>query len=188
MMSDLSNAVRNMKFMQRTSESRKKLVKKSATTSQPIPSVPSNPIIVIPDHPGCWRIVKNDFNEPSSIPTEHQNQPSISYCNSIFAINHRNYTRLSFQNYNKQIESLMIKYGLKEEDVNTLEDGEIDGSDNDENEQVSVNEDTEIKHVSTLVKTMRKKFDKKPFSRVRFDNTTRITKRRRRTNNKSSKN
>ncbi|CAF4935733.1 unnamed protein product, partial [Rotaria socialis] len=72
----------------------------------------------------------------------------------------------------------MIKYGLRQE-LNPLEDGEINGSDNDENEKVSINEDKETTHATTLVKTIRKKFDKKPFSRVQFDNKSRITKRRR---------
>ncbi|CAF3246606.1 unnamed protein product [Rotaria socialis] len=173
--------------MQRTSDSRKKSFKKPPTTSQSIPILPSNPIIQTPEHPGCWRIIKNEMNISSSSPTEHQNQPSINYCNSVFLINHHNYTRLSFQNYNKRIEPLMIKYGLRQE-LNPLEDGEINGSDNDENEKVSINEDKETTHATTLVKTIRKKFDKKPFSRVQFDNKSRITKRRRRTNNRAGKN
>ncbi|CAF2550296.1 unnamed protein product [Rotaria sp. Silwood2] len=189
MMSDLSNTLRNMKFMQRTSESRKKSLKKPSTTTQTISILPSNPIIPTPDHPGCWRIIKNEITIPSQIPTVNQNQPSINYRNSVFSIHDRNYTRLSFQNYNKRIESLMIKYGLKQE-INNLEDGEIDASDNDENEKKSINEDIETKHVTTLVKTIRKKFNKKPFSRIQFDNNnkTRITKRRRRTHNRTSTN
>ncbi|CAF1114560.1 unnamed protein product [Rotaria sordida] len=175
--------------MQRTSESRKKSLKKPSTTSQTIPIPPSNPIILTPDHPGCWRIIQNEITIPSQITTIQQNQPSINYRNSIFSIHDRNYTRLSFQNYNKRIEPLMIKYGLKQE-INNLEDGEIDGSDNDENEKITINEDIEIKHVTTLVKTIRKKFNKKSFSRIQFDNNnkTRITKRRRRTHHRNSTN
>ncbi|CAM4765616.1 unnamed protein product [Rotaria magnacalcarata] len=138
--------------MQRTSDSRKKSLKKPPTTSQSIPILSSNPIIQTPEHPGCWRIIKNEMNLSSSSPIEHQNQPSINYCNSVFLINHRNYTRLSFQNYNKRIEPLMIKYGLRQE-LNPLEDGEINGSDNDENEKVSINEDKETTHVTTLMMT-----------------------------------
>ncbi len=100
---------------------------------------------------------------PSCI-TVNQNHSSINYRNSIFSIHNRNYTRLSFQNYNKRIEPLMIKYGLKQ-DINNLEDGEIDPNDDDddENEKKSINEVIESKHVTTLVKTMRKKFQKKYF-------------------------
>ncbi|CAF4535218.1 unnamed protein product, partial [Rotaria magnacalcarata] len=46
----------------------------------------------------------------------------------------------------------MIKYGLRQE-LNPLEDGEINGSDNDENEKVSINEDKETTHVTTLMMT-----------------------------------
>ena len=183
MMSDLSNTLRNMKFMQRTSESRKKSFKKSSTTSQPIP--PLNPIITTPDHPGCWRIIKNEILPSSQITTRNSNHPSIIHRNSIFSIHDRNYTRFSFQNYNKRIEPLMIKYGLKQ-DINHLEDGEIDPNDDDENEKKSINEDIETKHVTTLVKTIRKKFNKKPFSRTQFDNKSRITKRKRRTRHRTS--
>ncbi len=189
MMSDLSNTVRNMKFMQRTSESRKKSLKKPSTTSQSIPIPPSTPIITTPDHPGCWRIIKNENITPSQTITVNQNHPSINYRNSVFSIHDRNYTRLSFQNYNKRIEPLMIKYGLKQ-DINNLEDGEIDPNDDDdnENEKKSINEDVETKHVTSLVKTIRKKFQKKPFSRIQFDNKSRITKRRRRTRHGNSTN
>ena len=74
--------------------------------------------------------------------------------------------------------------------LNNLEDGEIDPNDDDdnENEKKSINEDTETKHVTSLVKTIRKKFQKKPFSRIQFDNKTRITKRRRRTRHENSTN
>ena len=190
MMSDLSNALRNMKFMQRTSESRKKSLKKpSTTTSQVVPIPLSTPIITTPDHPGCWRIVKNEIPLPSQPITVNPNYPSITYRNSVFSINDRVYTRLSFQNYNKRIEPLMVKYGLKEEEINKLEDGEIDPDDDDnENEKKILNEDNESIHVSTLVKTIRKKFNKKPFSRIQFDSKTRITKRKRRTRHGTSTN
>ncbi len=190
-MSDLSNTLRNMKFMQRTSEARKKSLKKPSTTSQSIPIPPSTPIITTPDHPGCWRIIKNDIIAPSQTITVNQNHPSINYRNSVFSIHDRNYTRLSFQNYNKRIEPLMIKYGLKE-DLHSLEDGEIDPNDDDnvddENAKKSMSEDNESKHATTLVKTIRKKFQKKPFSRIQFDNKTRVTKRRRRTRHENSTN
>lgn len=188
-MSDLSNTLRNMKFMQRTSESRKKFLKKPSATSQSIPIPPSTPIITTPDHPGCWRIIKNENITSSPTITVNENHPSITYRNSVFSIHDRNYTRLSFQNYNKRIEPLMIKYGLKE-DIHNLEDGEIDPDDDvvNENEKTYINEDIDIKHVSSLVKTMKKKFQKKSFSRVQFDNKTRITKRRRRTRHENSSN
>jgi hypothetical protein len=76
----------------------------------------------------------------------------------------------------------MIKYGLKQ-DLNSLEDGEIDPNDDntdDENAKKSKDEDSELKHVTTLVKTIKKKFQKKPFSRSKFDNRSRVTKQRRR--------
>ena len=188
MMSDLSNTLRNMKFMQRTSDSRKKSLKKPSTTSQSIASLPSTPIITTPDHPGCWRIIKNEYITSSETPTVNQNHPSINYRNSVFSIHDRNYTRLSFQNYNKRIEPLMIKYGLKQ-DLNNLEDGEIDpNDDDDENTKKILNDDVEPKHSTTLVKTIRKKFQKKTFSRIQFDNKTRITKRRRRTRHGNSTN
>jgi hypothetical protein len=80
----------------------------------------------------------------------------------------------------------MIKYGLKE-DVEHLEDGEIDPNDDDDEEKTkSINEDNETKHVTSLVKTIRKKFTKKPFSRIQFDNKSRITKRKRRTRHRTS--
>ncbi len=190
-MSDLSNTLRNMKFMQRTSESRKKSLKKPPTTSESIPVPPSNPIITTPDHPGCWRIIKNEINTPSQTITVNPNHPSITYRNSVFSIHDRIYTRLSFQNYNKRIEPIMIKYGLKEE-LNKLEDGEIDPDDDDDNENVTekkiLNEDNETKHETTLVKTIKKKFNKKPFARIQFDNKTRVTKRRRRTRHETSTN
>ncbi len=182
MMSDLSNTVRNMKFMQRTSESRKKSFKKPSQPVLPIP--PLNPIITTPDHPGCWRIIKNEILPPSQPKTINSNHPSIIYRNSIFSIHDRNYTRLSFQNYNKRIEPLMIKYGLKQ-DVEHLEDGEIDPNDDDDDNEKK-NEDSETKHVTSLVKTIRKKFTKKPFSRIQFDNKSRITKRKRRTRHRTS--
>ncbi|UJR36862.1 hypothetical protein I4U23_029575 [Adineta vaga] len=190
MMSDLSNTLRNMKFMQRTSESRKKSLKKPSTTSsQSVPSLPpSNAFISTPNHPGCWRIIKNELTSSPQISTINSNHPSIIYRNSVFSIYDRNYTRLSFQNYNKRIEPLMIKYGLKQ-DVNPLEDGEIDPEDDDnddENKTKSINEDNEPKHGTTLGKTIRKKFNKKPFSRLQFDNRTRVTKRKRRTRHKTS--
>lgn len=189
MMSDLSNTLRNMKFMQRTLESRKKSLKKpSATTSQTLPSPPSvNVLIITPDHPGCWRIIKNELTPTPQIPTTNSNHPSITYHNSVFSIHDRNYTRLSFQNYNKRIEPLMIKYGLKQ-DVNPLEDGEIDTDDDadDENKTKSMNEDDLPKHATTLGKTMRKKFNKKQFTRLQFDNKSRITKRKRRTRARTS--
>jgi hypothetical protein len=169
--------------MQRTSESRKKSLKKPSTISQSVPIPSSNPIITTPDHPGCWRIIKNEIITPSPTMPVNPNHPSITYRNSVFSIHDRIYTRLSFQNYNKRIDPLMIKYGLKEE-TNKLEDGEIDpndDNDDDENEKKISNEDNEPTHVTTLVKTIRKKFQKKPFSRIQFDNKTRITKRRRRT-------
>ncbi len=187
-MSDLSNTLRKMKFMQRTSESRKKSLKKTTTTSQTVPALPSTPIITTPDHPGCWRIIKNEITTPSQTITVNQNHPSITYRNSVFSIHDRNYTRLSFQNYNKRLEPIMIKYGLKQ-DLNSLEDGEIDPNDDDnddENAKKSKDDDNESKHVTTLVKTIRKKFQKKPFSRTKFDNKSRITKRRRRTRHENS--
>lgn len=188
MMSDLSNTLRNMKFMQRTSESRKKSLKKPSTTSQSIPILPSTPIITTPEHPGCWRIIKNETNLSSEPLTVNSNHPSIIYRNSVFSIHDRNYTRLSFQNYNKRIEPLMIKYGLKE-DINNLEDGEIDPDDDNENEKTSINDDDiQPKHTTTLGKTIRKKFEKKTFTRIQFDNKSRITKRRRRTRHDNSKN
>ncbi|CAF1041318.1 unnamed protein product [Adineta steineri] len=176
--------------MQRTSKSRNKTSKKPSTTSETVPSLPpSNPIITTPDHPGCWRIIKNEITSSSQIPSINTNHPSIIYRNSIFSIHDRNYTRLSFQNYNKRIEPLMIKYGLKE-DKNNLEDGEIDPDDNDdddEKEKITINDDDiEPKHATTLGKTIRKKFNKKPFSRVQFDNKSRITKRKRRTRPRTS--
>jgi hypothetical protein len=182
MMSDLSNTLRNMKFMQRTSDSRKKTLKKP-TTSQPVPLPPTTPVITMPDHPGCWRIIANETISPSQTTTAivNSNHPSIIYRNSVFSIHDRTYTRLSFQNFNKRIEPLMIKYGLKEEDITNLEDGEIDPDDDKEEEKKPViNEETESKHSTTLGKTIRKKFNKNPFSRVQFDNKSRVTKRRRR--------
>jgi hypothetical protein len=175
--------------MQRTSESRKKSLKKPSTTTQSIPILPTAPIITTPDHPGCWRIIKNENIIPSQTITVNQNHPLINYRNSVFSIHDRNYTRLSFQNYNKRIEPLMIKYGLKQ-DINNLEDGEIDPNDDDddENEKKPIDEAIESKHVTTLVKTIRKKFQKKTFSRMQFDNKKRITKRRRRTRHGDSTN
>lgn len=183
MMSDLSNTVRNMKFMQRTSESRKKSLKKPSTPTL----LPSTPLITTPDHPGCWRIITNQIipssSSSSSNITVNGNHPSIHYRNSVFSIHDRTYTRLSFQNYNKRLEPIMIKYGLKE-DLNNLEDGEIDPNDEDneiENLKKSRdNDESEPKHSTTLGSTMRKKFQKKSFSRTQFDNKSRITKRRRR--------
>ena len=192
MMSDLSNTVRNMKFMQRTSESRKKSQKKSSTTpstNSTASLLPSALLITTPDHPGCWRIVTNQLipspssSSPSIITVNSSNHPSINYRNSVFSIHDRNYTRLSFQNYNKRLEPIMIKYGLKE-DLNNLEDGEIDPNDEDnESENVKKsrdNDESEPKHSTTLGSTMRKKFQKKSFSRSQFDNKSRVTKRRRR--------
>lgn len=180
MMSDLSNTVRNMKFMQRTSDSRKKSLKKSTTNSS---LIPSTPIITTPDHPGCWRIISNHNLPSSSTITINSTHPSIHYSRSLFSIHDRIYTRLSFQNYNKRLEPLMIKYGLKE-DLNHLEDGEIDPNDEDnetENAKKSFDDESETKPSSTtLGSTMRKKFEKKPFSRTQFDNKSRISKRRRR--------
>ena len=186
MMSDLSNTLRNMKFMQRTSESRKKSLKKPSTTttatSETAPDLLSTPIITMPDHPGCWRIIKNELTKPAQTVTVNQNHPSITYRNSVFSIHDRNYTRLSFQNYNKRLEPIMIKYGLKQ-DLNSLEDGEIDPNDDntdDENPKKSKDEDSEPKHTTTLAKTMKKKFQKNPFARSKFDNRSRVTKQRRR--------
>jgi hypothetical protein len=173
--------------MQRTSDSRKKSLKKpstTTTTSETVSDLLSSPIITTPDHPGCWRIIKNEITRPSQTVTVNQNHPSITYRNSVFSIHDRNYTRLSFQNYNKRIEPLMIKYGLKQ-DVEHLEDGEIDPNDDDDDNEKK-NEDSETKHVTSLVKTIRKKFTKKPFSRIQFDNKSRITKRKRRTRHRTS--
>ena len=174
--------------MQRTSESRKKTLKKPLTTSQSLPITPLNPIIATPDHPGCWRIIKNALVTPTDITAMLQNQPIINYHNSVFSTHNHTFTRLSFQNYNKRIESLMMKYGLKQE-TNNLEDGEIDPKDDDDddneskvnkNEKLPMKQDMESKCVTTLAKQIRKKFNKKSFSRIKFDNKMRITKRRRR--------
>ena len=185
MMSDLSNTLRNMKFMQRTSESRKQSSKKP---SQIIPVIPSAPVITMPEHPGCWRIIQNELNTDSQTSSTNANHPSIVYRPSIFSIHERTYTRLSFQNYNKRIEPLMIKYGLKQ-DLNNLEDGEIDPDDEDEDttrnhsngDDKNNNEMKESRYTSTLSKNIKKKFQKKSFPRPRFDNKSRVTKRRRRT-------
>lgn len=80
----------------------------------------------------------------------------------------------------------MMKYGLKQE-LKHLEDGEIDPNDErdrdddeDDDDKKSIHEETESKPATTLGKTVAKKFAKKPFSRVQFDNKSRVTKRRRR--------
>ena len=183
MMSDLSNTVRNMKFMQRTSDARKKSLKKPLS-SQPVSIPLAKPVIPLPDHPGCWRIIRNNTETPAETTSSNSNHPSISYRPSVFSIHDRNYTRLSFQNFNKRLEPLMMKYGLKEE-LKHLEDGEIDPNDerdrdDDDDEKKSIHEETDSTPASTLVKTVAKKFAKKPFSRVQFDNKSRVTKRRRR--------
>ena len=194
MMSDLSIGVRNMKFMQRTSESRKKSLKNSFKTSESVINSPLNTIMTTaPDHPGCWRIIQKETLQPYQTTAVHQNQPTITHRTSVFSIQNHCFTRLSFQNYNKRIESLMIKYGLKQE-INNLEDGEIDPNDDDDgdddnnrdNEKLSNDEHTKAKHVTTLAKTIGKKFDKKTFSRVKFNNTTHITKRRRKTHRRTA--
>jgi hypothetical protein len=176
-----------MKFMQRTSDSRKKLLKKPLSSSQPV-SVPlAKPVVTTPDHPCCWRIIQNNRDTPSDTTSCNSNHPSITYRPSVFSIHERNYTRLSFQNFNKRLEPVMMKYGLKQE-LKHLEDGEIDPNDernrdddDDDDEKKSIDEETDSKPASTLVKTVAKKFAKKPFSRVQFDNKSRVTKRRRRT-------
>lgn len=169
--------------MQRTSDSRKKFLKKPSTTTANTSLIPSTPIISTPDHPGCWRIISNQNLPSPSTLTVNSSHPYIHYRQSVFSIHDRIYTRLSFQNYNKRIEPLMIKYGLKE-DLNNLEDGEIDPNDEDnetENVKKSFDDESETKHSTTLGSTMRKKFQKKSFSRTQFDNKSRISKRRRRT-------
>jgi hypothetical protein len=191
-MSDLSNTLRNMKFMQRTPDSRQKTQQKSSRT-QPASAPLAKPIITIPDHPGCWRIINNSTIIPLDSTSLNSNHPSIIYRPSVFSIYERNYTRLSFQNFNKRLEPIMMKYGLKQE-LKHLEDGEIDPNDdidndvvrddddddNDDDEKTSTREETDSIPVSTLVKTIGKKFAKKSFSRVQFDNKTRASKRRRR--------
>lgn len=195
-MSDLSIGVRNMKFMQRTSDSRKKLLKK-ASLSQTSSEHRSNLNAITPasDYPCLWRIIENENTQKSveieSITTT--THPSIVYRHSIFSIHERNFTRLSFQNFNKRLEPLMMKYGLKQE-LKHLEDGEIDPNDdhddtnnnnnhsrdekNDENESIDIEKDR--KPTSTLVQTLGKKLAKKSISRPKFDNKTSIKKRRRR--------
>ena len=85
-------------------------------------------------------------------------------------------------------DALIIKYGLKQH-VNHLEDGQIDPDDAaaDENTTKSMNEDELPKHSTTLGKTMRKKFNKKQFTRLQFDDKSRITKRKRRTRARTSR-
>ena len=177
--------------MQRTDAQRKKSLKKSSN-SQLVSAPVSNSIISAPDHPCLWRIIQNNIDVPSDSSINiHCNHPSIVYRPSVFSIHERRFTRLSFQNFNKRLEPLMMKYGLKQE-LKHLEDGEIDPNDEkdnddddddeDENEngKKSIDIETDHKPVSTLVKTIGKKFAKKPFSRVQFDNKSRTKKRRRR--------
>ena len=145
-------------------------------------------MLILPDLPCSWRIIENEAMSPLKSTPVNSSHPSITYRNSVFSIHERQFTRLSFQNFNKRIEPLMIKYGLKQE-VNPLEDGEIDpddddaaaGDEDDETKTKATQDETEAKFTSTLVKTMRKKFAKKAFPRNPFDNKSRVTKRRRRT-------
>ncbi|CAF0915152.1 unnamed protein product [Didymodactylos carnosus] len=183
-----------MKFMQRSGSSSKKQKAKLATnqqqqqTSSQITKSDYNASVdFIADHPGCWRLLENEAVDKDLVSNDQQSNeikhPTIIYKSSVFSINNHSYTRLSFQNYNKKVESYMSKYNVYNNQQNG-EDGELKQSDEEDNEQIT---DEKLATYATLMKTIRKKFNKKSSSNIiTFDNSSggKISKRKRRRHKK----